>query len=75
LKWRLARKAYLGYRSHTGGKSLGTGQPIPDWDDLPDVNKDAWLASITAIQEDLCNEISVEISNVGYDVRQRLMNR
>jgi hypothetical protein len=41
----LARAAYNGYRNHTGGKSLATGQTIPEWEQLrPDI-QEAWRAS------------------------------
>lgn len=75
LKWRLAEAAYEGYRAHTGGKSLATGQLIPAWDELRNEIKDAWLASITAVWAVLADEISIEIENAGSRVRERLLNR
>lgn len=40
---------YEEYSRHTGGKSLATGAPLPEWDDLPDNIKYAWEASAHAI--------------------------
>lgn len=73
MKWRLARAAYEGYRKHTGGKSLATGQPIPEWYDLPDPIKDAWKASITAIQQEIADEVKNRIDDVRYTFCERLM--
>lgn len=36
---------YDAYRQHTGGKSLATGQPIPEWSELPQAIRDAWEAA------------------------------
>jgi len=75
LKWRLARAAYEGYRAHTGGKSLATGQTIPEWDELRNEIKDAWLASVAAVQETLCDELRIAVMDAGFAVRERLLNR
>lgn len=45
------RKAYEAYRNHTGGKSLATGQPIPDWCELPSTIQEAWDAAVAAIAD------------------------
>lgn len=37
--------AYDAYRTHAGGKSLATGQNIPDWEDLAPVIQSAWEAA------------------------------
>lgn len=44
----VAEKLYEAYRGHTGGKSLATGQPIPQWEELPQAIKDAWMATAKA---------------------------
>jgi len=45
----LAEVVYTGYRDHTGGKSLATGQNLPLWADLAPVIQAAWKASVTAV--------------------------
>lgn len=40
---------YEAYRSHTDGKSLATGQDIPEWHKLSDAIRKAWGAAHTAI--------------------------
>lgn len=45
----LAQVAYDGYREHTGGRSLATGQPIPTWEDLKPEIQQAWAASTRAV--------------------------
>ena len=41
--------AYEAYRDHTNGKSLATGQPIPQWYQLPPTIQEAWNAAAEAI--------------------------
>lgn len=41
--------AYEAYRAHTGGVSLASGQPIPDWDALKPEIKEAWRSSTEAV--------------------------
>jgi len=41
--------AYEAYRNHTGGKSLATGHPITEWDELPEEIRDAWNAAAGAV--------------------------
>jgi hypothetical protein len=62
----LARAAYEGYRAHTGGKSLATGAPIPEWLDLPDAIQDAWVASIVAVRDAISREIRNRIDDVRF---------
>lgn len=46
-----AEVAYNGYRDHTGGISLASGGPIPEWKDLrPDIQA-AWKASAAALRK------------------------
>ena len=47
----MAQIAYEAYRNHTGGKSLATGQNIPEWPDLAPVIKAAWEAAANAVVE------------------------
>jgi hypothetical protein len=46
---RLGQRAYEGYRDHTGGVSLATGGPIPDWGELSPAIKAAWGAATKAL--------------------------
>lgn len=41
----LAQEAYQAYANHTGWKSLATGQPLPQWDALPEAIQKAWQVS------------------------------
>lgn len=41
--------AYDGYRNHTGGVSLISGQPIPEWNELKPEIKAAWEAAADAV--------------------------
>jgi hypothetical protein len=41
--------AYEAYRSDAGGKSLATGQPIPEWDGLKSEIQHAWEAAAKAV--------------------------
>lgn len=41
----LAQEAYEAYANHTGWKSLATGQPLPEWEALPQAIKTAWTVS------------------------------
>lgn len=45
----LAQLAYSAYRAHTGGVSLASGQPIPEWGQMPLAIQDAWRASMNAV--------------------------
>ena len=44
--------AYNGYRAHTNGKSLATGQDIPLWENLAPVIQAAWRAAAIAVLEE-----------------------
>jgi hypothetical protein len=48
--------AYEAYRSHTGGKSLATGQDIPVYGKLSKPIQDAWARAASAVQEYLAKE-------------------
>ena len=41
----LAERLYEAYRAHTGGVSLASGQPIPDWARIRPAIQYAWCAS------------------------------
>jgi hypothetical protein len=43
-----AEAAYEAYRAHTGGKSLISGSPIPEWGQLPEAIQQAWQAAAGA---------------------------
>ena len=40
---------YDAYRDFTGGVSLVSGSPIPEWDQLPKNIQDAWRAAGEAV--------------------------
>jgi len=44
----MAEKLYESYRAHTGGVSVVTQQPIPNWAALPQPIQDAWRAAAAA---------------------------
>lgn len=46
----LGQIAYEAYRSHTGGKSLATGQEIPTWENLAPVIQEAWRAAAEEVR-------------------------
>lgn len=41
--------AYDGYRDFSDGKSLISGQPIPEWEKLPENIQQAWEAAARAV--------------------------
>lgn len=43
------RIAYEAYRNHTGGISLVSKQPIPEWDALPGEIKAAWKVAAETV--------------------------
>lgn len=45
----LGQVGYEAYRAHTGGLSLASGLPIPEWDSLNDEIKEAWEIAAAAI--------------------------
>jgi len=47
--YRVGKVAYDGYRKQSGGKSLASGEPIPEWDGLSQPIKDAWAAAGIAV--------------------------
>jgi hypothetical protein len=44
-----AEAAYNGYVKHTRGKSLFTGDRIPDWKYITDEIREAWVSSAEAV--------------------------
>jgi hypothetical protein len=45
----LARNAYEGYCTHTGWKSLATGQNLPNWSGLTQAAREAWGAAAATL--------------------------
>lgn len=43
------KRGYEAYRAHTGGISLVSKQPIPEWEALPTEIQEAWIAAADAI--------------------------
>jgi hypothetical protein len=57
-RWTVNGKtAYEAYRKHSDGKSLVTGKPIPEWDELHGAIKDAWNAAARAVLRELLGKI------------------
>ena len=57
--YKYAEIAYEAYRKSSGGFSLVTGDPIPEFFQLPARIKDAWFdaaAAVIAVQKSLENE-------------------
>jgi hypothetical protein len=52
----LEQLAYEAYRAHTGGISLASGQPIPEWSQLKPEIQDAWDSSTAAVITAIANE-------------------
>jgi len=44
-----AKIAYEAYRAFTGGKSLASGEPIPEWSGLREDIQKAWEAAAEAV--------------------------
>jgi hypothetical protein len=53
VEYYYARIAYDAYCKQTGGKSLISGDPLPQFDALRLEIKQAWLSAATAILEEL----------------------
>lgn len=45
----LGKVAYEGYRAFSDGKSLVSGQPIPEWEMLSEPIQLAWMAAADAV--------------------------
>lgn len=43
----LGRRCYQAYRDAAEGRSLVTGAPLPEWSDMPDAIRAAWVAAAT----------------------------
>lgn len=48
-----AKMAYEAYCNHTDWKSLVSGQPLPQWQDVRPEIKVAWEAVVRALRPDL----------------------
>lgn len=46
----LGQLAYEAYRIGAGGRSLATGDTLPDWPDLPAEIREAWRASADGVR-------------------------
>ena len=58
------QKSYEAYRDHTGGVSLASGHPIPEWPTLPPAIQRAWAAAEFTIKSPLLEAISDEIEQL-----------
>lgn len=50
--------AYEAYGNHSGGKSLISGQPIPEWAALPTAIQQAWDAAGDAVKVEVFRVMS-----------------
>ncbi len=50
---RIAQKAYESYCAYTEWKSVVTGDDLPQWEELPNKVKFAWLAAMTGAIESM----------------------
>ena len=71
----LADIAYDAYCTESDGKSLVTGEPLPDFPDLPDAIKVAWNEAAQAVVQavmpfrfDICQEVSLKHSTETGEV-------
>lgn len=55
--YRLAKIAYDGYLSASGGKSLISGDKLPDFENLKQEIQDAWWAASEAVRVDVFERI------------------
>lgn len=49
----LGKIAYEAYKDWSEGKSLVDGTELPDWQDLPQSIRDAWIHSALAVQTEV----------------------
>lgn len=60
---------YTAYRAQTGGVSLVSGQPIPEWGALPDAIREAWQAAGVQIGLTVATRIQAVLAQaLGADV-------
>lgn len=57
--------AYEAYRAHTGGVSLATGAPIPEWGALPEPIKAAWEAAGAAVSRRTLMHAAADVEDYG----------
>jgi len=59
MKPNYAAIAYEAYRNHTSGKSLVTGQTIPEWHELREDIQLAWMAAADAVEMEIAKRAVV----------------
>ena len=59
MKPNYAAIAYEAYRNHTGGKSLATGQTIPEWHELREDIQLAWMSAADAVETEIAKKTVV----------------
>lgn len=65
---RLAQRAYEAYANNTQWKSVATGAPLPQWEQLPEAIQEAWKASVAD-----CHRLRHVISQfIGSDKPEEL---
>lgn len=59
-----AKIAYDGYKSNSKGKSLISGQELPEFENLPANIQEAWAAASKAVRLEIANELKVVMSKI-----------
>lgn len=66
-----ARVAYEAYRAHSGGVSLISGLPIPQWEYLHSGIQEAWVAAASAVAAPLELAVS-ELRRANADLQEHV---
>lgn len=49
--------AFEAYSAHTHGRSLATGDQLPQWKDLPEEVKDAWRTAGSFLRQHIAQQV------------------
>lgn len=61
----LGKAAYDAYRKQSGGRSLISGQPIPDFGVLPDRIQNAWVHAAIAVARQMNGIYERAVARIG----------
>lgn len=67
-QYRLARLAYAAYGKTTDFKNF-QGNPMPEFDNLPEKIKEAWSAACTSVAADVVEEIAEKVNDLSEFLR------
>jgi len=62
------KTGYDAYRNFSGGKSLVSGDPLPEWEALPGNIREAWNWSTTVTRNELRRELGLHVPTHGTPV-------